>query len=118
MKVIIAGSRLFNDYETLKEVCDSILIDESDVEIVSGGALGADSFGEKYAKERGYKITQFLPDYKKFKNQPRYAPIHRNKQMAEYADTLIAFWDRESRGTKSMIELAQQNKLKIHIENV
>ena len=28
----------------------------------------------------------------------------RNRQMAEYADYLIAFWDGESRGTRNMIE--------------
>ena len=42
--------------------------------------------------------------------------------MAEYAaetgGSLIAFWDGESRGTKMMIELATQNKLDVHVEEV
>ena len=36
MKVIIAGSRGFNDYPALCEACDRILSNQSDVEIVSG----------------------------------------------------------------------------------
>ena len=41
----------------------------------------------------------------------------RNKQMAEYADALIAFWDGESKGTKHMIDLAKKNGLKVRIVN-
>ena len=33
----------------------------------------------------------------------------RNRQMAEYADCLIAVWDGKSRGTKNMID--EMNKL-------
>ena len=33
----------------------------------------------------------------------------RNKQMADYADVLIAVWDGQSKGTKNMID--QMNKL-------
>jgi len=32
----------------------------------------------------------------------------RNQQIANYANTLIASWDGESRGTKHMIDLAKQ----------
>ena len=39
----------------------------------------------------------------------------RNRQMAENADALIAYWDGESRGTKNMIEEAKKRGLKIPI---
>ena len=39
----------------------------------------------------------------------------RNKQMAEYADTLFAFWDGKSRGTKNMIDLAKKKNLHVII---
>ncbi len=35
--------------------------------------------------------------------------------MAENADALIAFWDGKSRGTKNMIELAKEHKLKVRV---
>jgi len=35
--------------------------------------------------------------------------------MANYADTLIAFWDGESKGTKHMIYLAKKENVKIII---
>jgi len=56
LKVIIAGSRDFDDFEILCEICDFNLQNYNDVEIVSGTARGADQFGESYAKSRGYNL--------------------------------------------------------------
>lgn len=103
MKVIIAGTRTFNDYQllcnTIKEL--NINIDE----IVCGGAKGADALGEKYAKENNISIKYFLADWDKYGK--RAGPI-RNHQMGDYADYLIAFWDKKSKGALDMINYMQQ----------
>ncbi len=105
MKLIIAGSRTFTNYKKLCEVCDHILQDQTDVEIVSGAYYkGADLLGEKYAAEKGIRLAKFPADWKRF---GRAAGPKRNKEMANYADALIAFWDGKSKGTKHMIELAK-----------
>ena len=46
MKVIIAGSRGFDDYQKLCKVCDHMFSQQSEIEIVSGAARGADLLGE------------------------------------------------------------------------
>jgi hypothetical protein len=116
MKIIIAGSRNFTDYQTLKKCCDQILQDQTDIEIVSGAHYkGADKLGEQYAKERAYKLTQFPADWKRF---GRAAGPKRNEQMANYANALIAFWDGESKGTKHMIKLAKNNNLEIYMYQI
>lgn len=112
IKVIIAGGRDFNDYQELCSFCDFMLSSMTDIEIVSGTANGADSLGEQYATERGYLIKQFPADWDKYGKSAGYK---RNAQMAEYADALIAFWDKKSRGTKHMIDLAKETKLKVRI---
>lgn len=112
MKVIIAGSRSFSNYKKLKDFCDKILINKKEVEIVSGTARGTDQLGERYAKEKGYKLTLFPADWDKYGKSAGYK---RNIQMAEYADSLIAFWDKKSKGTKHMIDIAHQYKLKVRI---
>ena len=112
MKVIIAGGRDFDNYEKLKLVCDFTLVSSADIEIVSGGCKGADLLGERYAKENNYPIKRFNADWDKHGKAA--GPI-RNKQMSEYADALICFWDGESKGTKNMIHLAGENKLKLRI---
>lgn len=112
MKVIIAGGRNFNDYQELCRVCDYTLSEYTDIEIVSGTANGADKYGEMYANQNGYSIKQFPADWNKF---GRSAGYKRNKQMSEYADVLIAFWDGKSKGTKYMIDLAKLANLKVKI---
>ena len=114
MKIIIAGTRTFTNYQKLKQTCDCFLQDQNNIEIVSGACRGADKLGEQYAKERGYKLTQFPADWKIF---GRAAGPKRNEQMANYADALIAFWDGKSKGTLNMIKLANQNKLSVTLIN-
>ena len=112
MKVIIAGSRDFDDYEKLCGYCDYLLQNKDDIEIVSGTARGADKLGERYAEERGYPVKRFAANWDKYGKR---AGFIRNEDMAEHADALIAFWVDESRGTEHMIQIANDKKLQIRI---
>lgn len=114
MKVIIAGGRDFNDYIMLKSVCDAMLSDITEIEIVSGTANGADALGERYANENGYIIHKFPANWQQFGKGAGYI---RNGQMAKFSDILIVFWDGKSKGTKHMIDLALQENLKVKIIN-
>lgn len=111
-KVIIAGGREFDDYEQLCDMADHMLQNKDNIEVVSGVARGADTLGEMYAKERGYALKQFPADWNK--HGLGAGPI-RNKQMADYGDALIAFWDGLSKGTKNMIEVARTNDLQVKV---
>ena len=114
MKVIIAGGRTFDNYAMLCESCDRTLSLQSEIEIVSGTANGADKLGERYAIERGFTVKQFPADWDKHGKSAGYK---RNEEMAQYADALIAFWDGKSKGTKHMIDLANLYKLKVKVVN-
>lgn len=114
MKVIIAGSRGFEDYNFLRWNCDEILNFQKEVEVVSGTANGADKLGEKYATDNGYPIKRFPAEWEKYGKSAGY---RRNEEMAKYADALIAFWDEKSKGTKHMIDLAKRYGLKITVIN-
>lgn len=110
MKIIICGSRGFDDYKLLCDVVNKFITDYScgDIEIISGGAKGADKLAEKYAFEHGYKKTVFQAEWDAYGKSA--GPI-RNKKMAEYGDHVIAFWDGNSKGTKNMIELAKKHNI-------
>ena len=112
MKVIIAGGRCFEDYEQVCCFCDKVRHNQIIIEIVSGGARGADALGEQYAKERGFNVMWFPAAWSKF---GRSAGVLRNAEMANYAEVLIAFWDGRSRGTRNMINLAKKEGLKIYV---
>ena len=116
-RVIIAGSRNFNNYELLKKECDSFLSDKKEkynITIISGGARGADFSGEKYAKDEGFSLEVFPANWNKFGKS---AGFRRNEQMAEVADALIAFWDGKSHGTKHMIEIMKNKNLLVKVVN-
>lgn len=93
----------------LKEKLDSLIKNKDKTEIVSGTARGADLLGEKYATENEIQIKRFPADWNRFGKSAGYK---RNEEMANYADACICFWDGKSRGTKSMIDLAEKYKLK------
>lgn len=99
MKVAVVGSRTLlvsNLEDYIPSECS---------EIVSGGARGIDSCAAKFAKEKGLPLTEFLPDYASF---GKAAPIIRNKEIVDYADQVLIFWDGSSRGSRSVIEYAEK----------
>lgn len=112
-RVIIAGSRSFANYEMLKANMNRLLQNISDeISIVCGTARGADRLGEKYAKENGFHVAYFPADWERYGKAAGYI---RNREMAQNADALVAFWDGESRGTKSMIDLAKEYDLAVRV---
>jgi hypothetical protein len=110
-RVIIAGGRDFDDFRFLCKKCMKKLQNKTDVTIVSGAAKGADQLGEKFANFMGYDIKRFPANW----DLGLVAGMLRNRDMAEYADALIAFWDGKSKGTKNMIEEAQKRNLQVAI---
>ena len=101
MKVIVAGSRNITDEASVFCNIESVWFEKID-EIVSGTASGVDRLGERYAAERGIPVKQFPADWAAHGKAAGYM---RNKQMADYADALIAIWDGRSKGTRHMINL-------------
>lgn len=114
LRVIIAGSRDFTDYELLERLLDMYFqrYSPDQIEIVSGGARGADSLGERYAQSRGMALNVMPADWKRFGKSAGY---RRNESMAIYSTHCIVFWDGESRGTQHMIDLANQYNLALRI---
>lgn len=111
-KVIVAGTRSFDDYELLRAKMDRLLSRRRDVVIVSGTARGADQLGERYAAEKGLPIKRFPADWNTYGKSAGY---RRNAEMAEYADAAVVFWDGKSRGSKHMIDLARAKGLAVRV---
>lgn len=108
IKLIIAGTRTFDNYSLLKDRCNVFLEGFDEIEIVCGMAIGADELGRKFGLEKGYYIKEFPANWQKFGKS---AGMKRNLEMSNYANALIAFHDGISKGTLNMIELARKKKL-------
>ncbi|MBW4622355.1 MAG: DUF2493 domain-containing protein [Cyanosarcina radialis HA8281-LM2] len=112
LRVIVAGSRSFADYGLLSERLDFYLHRHSAVEVVSGGARGADRLGERYALSRGFPVRRFPAEWERF---GRSAGFRRNRAMAVYATHAVLFWDGSSPGTGHMWRLAQSFGLVVRV---
>ena len=112
LKVVIAGGRDFDDFDKLIKVCDHMLKDADKIEIVSGGAPGADRLGEAYSALRGYDLHKFPA---KWDLHGKSAGYKRNRQMAQFCDVVMVFWDGKSRGTKHMIDISKELNRPIHV---
>jgi len=113
MKTIIAGSRTFDDYQLLSDTMTRLEWEPS--EIVSGGARGADTLGEKWAAVHHIPLTVFPAAWDLWGRSAGYV---RNQQMADYVGRsggLVAFWDGSSRGTMNMIKLAEEKGMRVKV---
>lgn len=115
--ILVVGSRTFDDYDMLKKTLDRLLNSVENIEIVSGGARGADSLAERYAKEKGFSLKVFYANWNKYGKSAGY---RRNAEMHQYISMYpericVAFWDGKSKGTAHNFELAKRYNTNIEI---
>ena len=93
MRVAIVGSRTFNNYNLLEKTICNKMVGSINL-IVSGGAKGADSLAEKFAKKHNISMRIFSAEWDKY---GRGAGYIRNKLIIDNADVVFAFWDGKVR---------------------
>ena len=108
VRLAVVGSRTFNDYALMCEVLGRFEI----IEVISGGARGADALAERYAHERGLPIRVFPADWD---THGKSAGFLRNREIMAAADEVVAFWDGRSSGTQHAIELARTSGKVVYI---
>jgi hypothetical protein len=101
VKVIIAGSRGITNLGEVADAIETCPFRDNITEVVSGGAAGVDTLGERWARAFHLPVQQFLAQWD---DLGRGAGFARNREMAEYADALIAVWDGVSKGTSHMVD--------------
>lgn len=111
-KVIVAGSRLMFQYKIVEKTLNKVFKGENkeDIEIVQGGAKGADALGKLYAEKYNIDCKEFSANWDL---HGKAAGILRNQEMADYSNTCVVFWDGISRGSRNMIETAKKKGLKV-----
>lgn len=105
-RLAVVGSRDFTNWRQLSGYLDEVC--QRGDTLVSGGAIGADSLAQRYARERGLPILIFYPDYA---HEGRGATFARNKRIVENADRVYAFYAAgryQQGGTANTIEWARK----------
>jgi hypothetical protein len=123
MRLIVAGSRTFDDFKLLCKKLDALTAKAKKVILIHGGAPGADRLSEEWFRKRWkqdqekfktYEIHH--PDYEKY--PAKVAPIKRNSSMVRSAGEkgcLAAFWDGKSHGTRDIIMKARKAGLQVRV---
>ncbi len=110
MKLIIAGCRDMHDPVVFRAAMEACPFHPT--EIVQGGAPGVDTLASLWGAHKGIPVKEFKADWDL---HGRSAGPIRNRQMALYADALLAIWDGVSRGTKNMIDEAKAAATPTHV---
>lgn len=111
MNVAVIGSR---DWPFKNEIKSAIAsLEKTDV-LISGGARGADTIAEHFAKLRGIECVVYLPDWELF---GKGAGFIRNRSIINAADRVIAFQNEGSRGTQHSIDLALKKGIPVKLHS-
>ncbi len=97
MKLLITGSRDFHNYEELEQGIQELekMEGQKITMLLHGGAKGADTLAENWAKENGIKTQVLKPDYKKY--LPKQAPLIRNIELVKLAEVTLALYTKKER---------------------
>lgn len=106
VKLAVVGSRDFPYEWMVHGILNQWLHHHREfLHIVSGGARGVDSWAEEWAIGSSVPRTIFKPDWN---THGKVAGFMRNQDIVGYADAVIAFSYRDSKGTAHSIGLAER----------
>jgi hypothetical protein len=115
-KVLVFGTRTFDDYRLLKRKMGSLCRKLDDPILV----VGEDNYGVgkqamRWASWNWFAVKLFLPNFSKYRKP---ACFHvRNREMVDYCKAhkgvAVAFWDGESPRTKETIKLCRKAGIKL-----
>lgn len=110
MRVLVCGSRHFNDYELLERTLETLDI----TTIIEGEARGADRLARRYAERRGLDVLPFPALWDKHGRAA--GPIRNTQMLVEgRPELVVAFRGPNSRGTQNMINQAEKAGIEVRI---
>lgn len=112
--VLVCGSRSWTDKDWIADVMAD-LVTLPNVEIIHGGARGADQLAGEVAKMiYGFPIRVFRPDYERHGRS--WAPKQRNLDMlTERPNLVLAFQCNGSSGTQHTIDQARRRGISVQV---
>lgn len=121
MRLIVCGSRDFDDAKLLAHVLDNIWQNANfpALTVVHGGARGADSLAGEWARSslttHVGKVAEEVHMAEWDKRGNAAGPFRNRAMAASGADLCLAFWDGKSRGTADMLGAATQYNIRSQI---
>ncbi len=134
MKLLVCGSRTFNQIDRLHRVLNAYATVYGNLVIIEGGAKGADRMARQWAEFPGVEVVSCPAEWSE--HDPAWCPgepcqrrsggryciaagRRRNQQMLDLGpDVVVAFFDkpwRTSRGTADMVRRAHAAGVRCHM---
>lgn len=112
MKLIIAGSRTFDDYEDMVDVLNRVKQLHDITQVVCGTAKGADTLGKRWARENNVPVKDFPADWQTYGKSAGHV---RNWDMGEYANVAVIFIENSSRGSLHMWNVMKELSKPVYV---
>jgi hypothetical protein len=109
-RVAIVGSRKFPDLGRVEKYVQEL---PPITRLLTGSASGVDAAATRAARRRGLAL-QVLPASFEEMNDPAEAAA-RNQRLIDQCDSLVAFWDGASAGTRATIDRALDSGREVHV---
>ena len=117
MRVIICGSRYWDDAARIESVIEALTNLDPDLTVIEGGALGADRLARDVARNWGLEVEEYPAIWSHY---GKAAGPKRNQQMLDSGvDLVIAFHHdlASSKGTADMVRRAKKLGVPVRLES-
>ena len=114
LKILVCGSRDYTDESFMRSKLNAIVsqlgVPANQVEVIVGGAKGADTIAERLARKWGWPVTVYKADWQA---EPKRAGYLRNERMLNEGKhhVVLAFFGpsgTDSPGTSHMVDYARK----------
>lgn len=115
MRVCVLGSRSFTNKELVFNKIDVLNNYKPITEVISGDAVGPDSYGIEYSNKHNLRLQVYTPDWNEY---GRSAGMIRNRDLISNSEFILAFLNNNSKGTLNSISLAHKYFRNIAVINI
>lgn len=111
-KIVVIGSKDFNNYELLKRELRLMLSNVDNVQLLTSDLKGTNKLIAQYSIETNTNFLNYGIDWNRFKGR---APYIVNARMLKDAKALIVFTDGFCKVSQNAIDIANKNDIKVHV---
>lgn len=114
MKLGVIGSRKFKPRRIVWEWLYIIALQKDIEAIVSGGAVGPDTWGAMWGRTNNICVIEHIPAWYVDGEYDETAGFARNALIVEDSDVILAFYDGKSSGTRDTMNQAKTAGKKVY----
>jgi hypothetical protein len=109
-RVLVCGGRDYADRQTLSDTLSRLRAERGISVLIAGGARGADTLAEEWAKASGVECVVYHADWHKHGRAA--GPIRNKRMLDEWRPTLVVAFPG-GRGTRNCVKQARASGIEV-----